>query len=79
MPRHVAAQALDHLAPDDPAAMRSRRDLVGVHRAMGTRSIVTRGWLEWGSTKRGGLPLRTLKIAAGLFSHCFSAQRVGVE
>jgi hypothetical protein len=79
MPRHVAAQALDHLAPDDPAAMRSPRDLVLVHRAMRIRSIVTRGWREWVSTKRGGLPLRMLEIGAGVFSHCFSAQRVGIE
>jgi hypothetical protein len=65
MPRHVAAETLDHLAPDDPAAMRSRRDLVRVHRAMGTRSILTRGWRELVSTKRGGLPLRILEIGAG--------------
>ena len=65
MPRHVAAETLDHLAPDDPAAMRSRRDLVRVHRAMGTRSIVTQGWRELVLTERGGLPLRILEIGAG--------------
>ena len=65
MPRHVAAETLDHLAPDDPAAMRSRRDLVRVHRAMGTRSVVTRGWRELVLTERGGLPLRILEIGAG--------------
>jgi hypothetical protein len=65
MPRHVAAETLDHLAPDDPAAMRSRRDLVRVHRAMGTRSIVTRGLRELVLRERGGLPLRILEIGAG--------------
>jgi hypothetical protein len=65
MPRHVAAETLDHLAPEDPAALRSRRDLVRVHRAMGTRSIMTRGWRELVSTERGGPPLRILEIGAG--------------
>ncbi len=65
MPRHVAAETLDHLAPDDPVAMRSRRDLVRVHRAMGTRSIVTQGWRELVLTERCGLPLRILEIGAG--------------
>ena len=41
MARVVAAEALDTLAPDDPSALRSRRDLRRVHRAMGTQAIVT--------------------------------------
>jgi hypothetical protein len=61
----VAAETLDHLAPDDAAAMRSRRDLVRVHRAMGTRSIVTQGWRELVLTQRSGPPLRILEIGAG--------------
>ena len=67
MPRLVSAETLDHLAPDDPAALRSRRDLVRVHRAMGTRSIVMRGWreLELELTQRDRLPLRILEIGAG--------------
>ena len=65
MARQVAAETLDHLAPDDPAAMRSRRDLVRVHRAMGTRAIVTRAWQASGLTERGGRPLRILEIGAG--------------
>jgi hypothetical protein len=65
MPRHVAAETLDHLAPDDPAALRSRRDLVRVHHAMGTCSIMTRGWRALVSTERGGLPLRILEIGSG--------------
>ena len=65
MPRHVVAETLDHLAPDDPAARRSRRDLVRVHRAMGTRSIVARGWRELIAAQHGGRPLRILEIGAG--------------
>jgi hypothetical protein len=65
MSRIVAAEALDHLAPDDPAAIRSRRDLVRVHRAMGTRSIVSRGWRNLVSPQRAGAPLRILELGAG--------------
>lgn len=65
MPRRVAAETLDHLAPDDPAARRSRRDLVRVHRFMGTRAIVTRGWRALLMTERDGQPLRILEIGAG--------------
>jgi hypothetical protein len=65
LPRIVTAETLDHLAPDDPAAMRSRRDLVRVHRAMGTRSIVTRGWRGLVSADPAGPPLRILEIGAG--------------
>ncbi len=65
MPRVVAAETLDHLATDDPAARRSRRDLVRVHRCMGTRSIVMRAWRELAMAARGGQPLRILEIGAG--------------
>lgn len=65
MPRHVTAETLDHLEPDDPAAIRSRRDLVRVHRAMGTRSIVMRSWRELLETERNSPPLRILEIGAG--------------
>ena len=64
-PRIVAAETLDYLAHDDPAALRSRRDLVRVHRAMGTRSIMSRGWKELISTDRSNAPLRILEIGAG--------------
>ena len=39
-PRLVLPETLDFLAPDDPRAARSRRDLRRVHRAMRTVSIV---------------------------------------
>ena len=65
LPRVVAAETLDHLAPDDPAAMRSRRDLVRVHRAMGTQAMVARAWQALVSPQRAGAPLRILELGAG--------------
>ncbi len=65
LPRVVAVEALDHLSPDDPAALRSRRDLVRVHRAMGTRSIVAQGWQDLLKPGRVRRPLRILEIGAG--------------
>lgn len=65
LPRVVTAETLDHLAPDDPAARRSRRDLARVHRAMGTRSVVCRGWRALVSSRRAGTPLRILELGAG--------------
>ena len=65
MARVVAAEALDHLAPDDPEAMRSRRDLARVHRAMGTRSIIRGGWRALVSPPRAAAPLRILELGAG--------------
>lgn len=65
MQRVVAAETLDNLAPDHPAAERSRRDLVRVHRVMGTRTIVCRGWRTLLSPERAGAPLRILELGAG--------------
>ena len=65
MARVVSAEALDYLAPDDPEAMRSRRDLARVHRAMGTRSIIRRGWRALVSPPRTAAPLRILELGAG--------------
>jgi hypothetical protein len=65
MSRVVTAEMLDHLAPSDPAARRSRRDLVRVHRAMGTRGVVSRALQALVSTQRAGAPLRILELGAG--------------
>lgn len=65
MPRVVAAETLDHLAPNDPAAMRSRRDLVRLHRAMGSRAILSQGWQTLVSPERARAPLRILELGAG--------------
>lgn len=71
MPRVVAAETLDHLPPDDPAAQRSRRDLARVHLAMGTRAIMAAGWRTLLGTAAApafgaeGRPLRVLELGAG--------------
>jgi hypothetical protein len=65
MARIVAPETLDHLAPSDPAARQSRRDLMRLHRVMGSRSITARGWLPLVSPERACLPLRILELGAG--------------
>ncbi len=65
MPRVVARETLDHLPPDDPTARRSRRDLVRVHRAMGTRAITGRGWQSLVTPRRAATALRILELGAG--------------
>ena len=65
MPRIVGAEVLDGLAADDLAAMRSRRDLRRVHRAMGTRSIVLRALRDSTVLRRKAAALRVLELGAG--------------
>ena len=65
MARRVAPETLDQLAPADPAAIRSRRDLIRVHRVMGTRAILARGWQDLVSGGVARLPLRILELGAG--------------
>ena len=65
LPRVVAAETLDHLAPTDPVARRSRRDLARIHRVMATRSVVARGWQSLVSAQRAAAPLKVLEIGAG--------------
>ena len=65
MPRVVAAETLDGLTEDDPAAMRSRRDLQRVHRAMNTRAIVVRALRALTAFHPAGAPLRLLELGAG--------------
>lgn len=65
LPRMVAAETLDGLAEDDPAAMRSRRDLRRVHRVMGTRSIVRRALRDATASRAQAAPLRVLELGAG--------------
>jgi hypothetical protein len=63
--RSVVAEALDGLAANDAAAMRSRRDLRRVHRVMGTRTILLEALSELMSAKRPAAPLRLLELGAG--------------
>ena len=71
--RVVRPERLDALPPEDRAARRSRRDLVRVHLAMGTRGIVARGWrASLVADGHGGpsagphrRPVRILELGAG--------------
>lgn len=63
--RVVTHEALDHLAVDDPAAVRSRRDLQRIHRWMGTRGIVARALRGLLAATPQQAPLRILELGAG--------------
>ena len=66
MLRIVEAETLDHLAPDDPAAERSRRDLRRVNAFMGARSILATAMrLALPHGAAAGRPLRLLEIGCG--------------
>ena len=65
LPRLVEAETLDGLAEEDPAAVRSRRDLQRVHRVMGTRAIVARALRELTAFRSNTEPLRILELGAG--------------
>ena len=63
--RVVGAETLDGLAENDPAAMRSRRDLQRVHRFMGTRSILLGIMRQWPMPHTQSGTLRVLELGAG--------------
>ena len=65
MARVVAAEALDYLAADDPTALRSRRDLRRVHRAMGTRHTLLCAIRATQVYRQRAGPLRVLELGAG--------------
>jgi SAM-dependent methyltransferase len=61
--RVLEAETLDHLAADDPAAQRARRDLRRVNAAMGARRILERALAR--ALGRGRRGLRLLEIGCG--------------
>ena len=61
----VSAEVLDHLAAHDPRAQRSRRDLLRVHRAMGSQALVCSGWQAVLRSRHAGTALRVLELGAG--------------
>ena len=65
MARIIGAETLDRLAEDDPRAMRSRRDLRRVHRAMGSGVIVRRALRHLMASRPQDAPLRVLELGAG--------------
>ncbi|SPE23367.1 conserved hypothetical protein [Burkholderiales bacterium] len=76
LPRIVADETLDHLAPEDPAAVRARGDLRRVHRAMATRSILLRALRDWTPAQGTRAPLRVLELGAGDGSLMLDVARV---
>ncbi|MDQ6628731.1 MAG: methyltransferase domain-containing protein [Pseudomonadota bacterium] len=64
LPRVLEPETLDHLAADDPAAQRSRRDLRRVNRAMGARAILVRALGRVLPTRQRA-SIRILEIGCG--------------
>ncbi len=65
MDRVLTREILDDLAVDDAQAVRARRDLQRVHRAMGTRTIVLRALRSMDALRHRTAPLRVLELGAG--------------
>jgi hypothetical protein len=66
MNRVLTPEILDDLDADDAQAVRARRDLRRVHRAMGTRSIVLRALRDMSDLRHTrSSPLRILELGAG--------------
>ncbi len=62
--RVLEPETLDHLAPDDPTAQRSRRDLRRVNAFMGARGILARA-LARAWPDAGAKPPRVLELGCG--------------
>ena len=64
LPRILEPETLDHLAPDDPVARRSRRDLRRVNAFMGARRILARA-LDRVTREPRREPLRIVELGCG--------------
>ncbi len=64
LPRVLEPETLDHLAPDDPAAQRSRRDLRRVNAFMGARRILADAIVRALPAARTQ-PLRIVELGCG--------------
>jgi SAM-dependent methyltransferase len=64
LPRILEPETLDHLAPDDPVAQRSRRDLRRVNAFMGARRILARS-LDRVTREARREPLRIVELGCG--------------
>lgn len=68
LPRQIEPETLDHLAADDPRAVRSRRDLRRVNRVMGSLGLLSRAIdaaLRGAAESGGGRALQMAEIGAG--------------
>jgi SAM-dependent methyltransferase len=63
--RTVRPEILDELAPADPRAVRSRRDLQRLNRVMGSPDILTRAVRQALALAPRSSPLRILELGAG--------------
>ncbi len=63
--RAVRPEILDALAPADPRAMRSRRDLRLVNRVIGSCGILTKSLRRVLASHPRGTPIRLLELGAG--------------
>ena len=63
--RCLEPEALDALDADDPAAKHSRRDLILIHRFMGTVSILQAALRRMPLHNSGQAPLKILELGAG--------------
>ncbi len=64
LPRVLEPETLDHLAPGDPVAQRSRRDLRRVNAFMGARRILARA-LDRAVPDGAARPLRVVELGCG--------------
>jgi len=64
LPRMLEPETLDHLAPDDPVAQRSRRDLRRVNAFMGARRILARA-MACALADAPARPLRIVELGCG--------------
>jgi SAM-dependent methyltransferase len=64
LPRILEPETLDHLAPDDPVAQRSRRDLRRVNAFMGARRILARA-LDRVTRENQRRALRIVELGCG--------------
>lgn len=79
--RVLEPETLDHLAPDDPAARRSRRDLRRVNRVMGARAILEHA-LARVVPDNAAAPLRIIELGCGdglLMLDVARARRPGLQ
>jgi hypothetical protein len=65
LPRIVSRETLDVLAPSDPRAVRSRRDLRRINRILGTRNMIIRGMQPAAGRCAPGRPLQMLELGGG--------------